>query len=197
MTRFAEDFQAHHGEPATVTEVTRDMSRAFIKGDTSHFPEAAITFDKCQGIKFLGDAVDQVRREERNARPELVGTRYLWLKHPQDRKVAAAGRLADLREAHVKIGRGRRKRLRTFCWATPSRLEPIRQAARTITAHWAVMVGVVYPKSPNECRVGGLNSLVQAAKARTRGCRKVNHFIAVINLMAGKLSVLRLTLGPG
>ena len=63
MTRFAEDFQAHHGEPATVTEVTRDMSRAFIKGDTSHFPEAAITFDKCQGIKFLGDAVDQVRRE--------------------------------------------------------------------------------------------------------------------------------------
>ncbi len=41
----------------------------------------------------------------------------------------------------------------------------------------------------------GINSLVQAAKARARGYRNIHHFIQVIYLMAGQLTLPRLTLG--
>ena len=214
VTRFAEDFQAHHGDPATVTDATMDMSPAFIKGVTTHFPEAAITFDKFHVMKLLGEAVDQVRREERKVRPELAGTRYLWLKNPQDLKVSAADRLADLRQAHLKTGRAYaiKETLKEFWdqppeaaeaflrqwyfWATHSRLDPIRQAAKTIKAPWAGVLQYTQSHRTNAV-LEGINSLVQAAKARARGYRNVNHFITVIYLMAGKLSLPRLTLGSG
>jgi len=191
-----------------------DMSPAFIKGVTTHFPEAAITFDKFHVMKLLGDAVDQVRREERKVRPELAGTRYLWLKNPQDLKVSAADRLATLRQAHLKTGRAYaiKETLKAlwdqpleaaeaflqhwYFWATHSRLDPIRHAAKTIKAHWAGVLQFVRSHRTNAV-LEGINSLVQAAKARARGFRNVNRFITVIYLMAGKLSLPRLTLGSG
>ncbi len=78
VTALTEDFTARHGNPDTVTDVTMDMSPAFMKGGTSHFPHAAITFDKFHVMKLVGDAVDEVRRAEVASRPELKGTRYLW-----------------------------------------------------------------------------------------------------------------------
>ncbi len=211
VTRFVEDFQAHHGDPAAVTDVTMDMSPAFIKGVTTHFPQAEITFDKFHVLKLLGDAVDAVRREKRKLCPELAGTRYLWLKNPQDLKPQAVDALAQLRQAHLKTGRAYaiKETLKEFWdqppetaetflrhWyfrATHSRLDPIRQAATTVKTRWA---GVLqYAQSHRTNAVWeGINNLVQAAKARARGYRNVHHFISVIYLMAGKLSLPRLTL---
>jgi transposase len=51
------------------------MSKAFISGVTENLTEAEITFDKFHVMKLIGDAVDKVRRDEGNSRPELKRTR--------------------------------------------------------------------------------------------------------------------------
>ena len=58
------------------------MSPAFIKGLSAPFAQASITFDKFHVMKLIGEAVDQVRRTERKDRPELKGSRYIWLFNP-------------------------------------------------------------------------------------------------------------------
>ena len=82
-----------------------------------------------------------------------------------------------------------------YFWATHSRLDPIRQAAKTIKAHWAGVHDT--PSHRTNAVLEGINRLVQAAKARPRGYRNVHPFVTVIYLMAGKLSLPRLTLGSG
>ena len=64
-----------------IEEMCCDMSPAFISGVEKQFPEAQLTFDKFHVMKIINDAVDQVRREESKDRPELKGTRYIWLKN--------------------------------------------------------------------------------------------------------------------
>lgn len=212
VTASAEDFQAHQGDPAAVTDVTMDMSPAFIQGVTTHFPQAAITFDKFHVTKLLGDAVDAVRRDEVKRNPELKGTRYLWLKNPSGLSAGAASRLVTLRRAHLKTGRAYavKEALQQFwreppetaeaylrhwyCWATHSRLDPIRHAAKTIRAHWEGVLQYVHSHRTNAI-LEGINSLVQAAKARARGYRNIHHFITMIYLIAGQLALPRLVLG--
>ncbi len=120
------------------------MSPAFIKGVTEQFPEAEITFDKFHVMKLVGEAVDTVRRQEQKDRPELKGTRYLWLRNPETLRANSAAQLATLRAANLKTARAYaiKETLKAFWdqpveeaeaflrrwyfWATHSRLEPIR-----------------------------------------------------------------------
>ena len=75
------DFEAHGGDMSSVTDVSCDMSPAFIKGVRENMPAAQITFDKFHVMKLINEAVDQVRREEAKGNPFLKGTRYLFLKN--------------------------------------------------------------------------------------------------------------------
>lgn len=75
---------------------------------------------------------------------------------------------------------------RWYFWATHSRLEPIIKVAKTIKKHWD---GVVeWKKSQiNNGILEGLNSIVQAAKAKARGFRSFQNFKIVVYLTTGKL----------
>ena len=86
VKRFKPDLIEHGGDPSAIEEMCCDMSPAFINGVKKQFPEAQLTFDKFHVIKIINDAVDQVRREEIKDRPELKGTRYIWLKNQQNFK---------------------------------------------------------------------------------------------------------------
>ena len=73
-----------------------------------------------------------------------------------------------------------------YFWATHSQIEPMKQAAYTIKAHWD---GVVQWKKThiNNGLLEGLNSLIQAAKAKARGFRTFRYFKIVAFLITGKL----------
>jgi transposase len=73
-----------------------------------------------------------------------------------------------------------------YFWATHSRLQPMIDAARTIKRHWQ---GVLrwFTSQINNGILEGINSLVQAAKARARGYRSDRNFITRIYLLARKL----------
>ena len=205
---FAEDLRTHQGDPQAVTEVSIDMSPAFIKGVTAQLPWASITFDKFHVIKLINKAVDEVRRLERKLHPELAGSRYLWLKNPD--KLTTHQRIAlaalDLPRTHLKTAKAYQFRLafqefypqppedakkyldKWFFWATHSRIQPIIDVARTIRAH---QPGILrwFTSQINNGILEGINSLVQAAKAKARGYRSNRNFASIIYLIAGKLDL--------
>lgn len=60
------------------------MLLAFIKGATAEFPQASLTFDRFHVMQIVNNAVDTVCREERRSRPELEGTRHVWMKNSEN-----------------------------------------------------------------------------------------------------------------
>ena len=78
-----------------------------------------------------------------------------------------------------------------YFWATHSRIEFMKEAAYTIKAHWD---GVVQWKKTHidNGLLEGLNSLIQAAKAKARGFRTFRCFRIVAFLITGKLDFVQL-----
>lgn len=206
VKRFKQDLIDHGGDPGNVEEMCCDMSPAFISGVEKQFPETHLTFDKFHVTKLLNDAVDHVRREESPQRPELKGSRYIWLKNRQNLKESQSELLEQLtiKKLNLKTSRAYHIRLnfqelyqqpaqaaeaflkKWYFWATHSRLEPIKKAARTIKSHWD---GVLrwFTSKINNGILEGINSMIQAAKARARGYRTKRNLITMIYLIAGKL----------
>ena len=166
------------------------MSPAFIAGVTENLTEAEITFDRFHVMKLIGDAVDEVRRAEVKARPELKGTRYVWTKnqpnltakqsrrsgHAQRRptsKPRAPGACASPSRTSMRSRRGRWGELffdKWIGWAKRSRLEPMKAVARTMEKHRDGILAWFDSRISNGL-IEGINCLVQAAKAKARGYR--------------------------
>src|SRR5690606_10540091 len=73
-----------------------------------------------------------------------------------------------------------------YFWATHSRLPPMVRVAKTIKRHWK---GVLrwFESRVNNGIMEGINSLIQAAKAKARGYRSTRNLIAIVYLIAGRL----------
>ena len=208
VAAFAEDLQAHQGDPGAITEVSIDMSPAFTKGVTAQLPNASITFDKFHVTKMVNEAVDEVRRLERKDHPELSGSRYIWLKNPDNLTANQRTKLADLDlpNCHLKTARAYQIRLafqdlysqppdqveafldKWYFWATHSQIQPIVDVAKSIRLHQAGILRWFTSKINNGI-LEGINSLVQAAKAKARGYRSNRNFASIIYLIAGKLDL--------
>jgi transposase len=206
VAAFATDLKAHGGNPKTVTDVSADMSQAFFKGVTANLPNAAVTFDKFHVVSLVGAAVEKVRRLEQKTSPELAGSRYVWLKNPENLTERQWGKFdeLDIVNSHLKTARAYQIRLafqelynqpagkaesylkRWYFWATHSRLQPTIDAAKTIREHQA---GILrwFTSGINNGILEGINSLVQAAKAKARGYRSDRNLATIIYLIAGKL----------
>jgi transposase len=208
VAAFAQDLTAHRGAPEAVSEVCIDMSPAFIKGVADNLPKAAITFDKFHAVKIINEAVDQVRRAEQKTQPALLrGTRFIWLRNPANLSERQKATLDSLPTHHLKTARAYQIRLafqdlyeqpstqtataflkKWYFWATHSRLEPMIEAAHTIKRHWDGILRWFDSKIANGL-IEGINSLIQAAKAKARGYRTTRNLKAMVYLLAGKLDL--------
>jgi transposase len=207
IATFAEDLAAHGGEPGAIREVCIDMSPPFIRGVGDHLRNAAITFDKFHAVKIINEAVDQVRRAEQKSQGLLRGTRYIWLRNPNTLSPRQQATLDALPTRHLKTARAYQIRLAFqdlydqpsieqasdylkswYYWATHSRLPPIIDAARTVKRHWDGILRWFESKIANGL-IEGINSLVQAAKAKARGYRSIRNLTAMVYLIAGKLDM--------
>jgi len=112
VERFRDDLVAHKGNPASVTECCSDMSPACISGIGSHFVNAHLSFDKFHVMQIINHAVDEVRRQEQQERPELKKSRYLWLKNQQNLKAKQRNRLEELSLAKLNLKTARADRMR-------------------------------------------------------------------------------------
>ena len=75
---------------------------------------------------------------------------------------------------------------RWYFWATHSRIKPIVEAAKTIKRHWNGVLRWFESRMTNGL-LEGLNSLIQAAKAKARGYRSTRNLITIVYIIAGKL----------
>lgn len=203
VLNFSKVFESNQGKKENVTDISCDMSPAFIKGVKEAFPKAEITFDKFHILKLINEAVDQVRRSENQTSPLLKGTRFIFLKNEKNltksqqetkQKLSKMNlksmRALHIREAfqniyHADTNEQFEKLLKEwYFWATHSRLEPIKKVAKTIKNHWD---GVLrWKKSQiNNGILEGLNSIIQAAKRKARGY-KLKHFKTISFLLTGK-----------
>jgi len=205
VRRFREDLQAHGGCAEQIEEACLDMSPAFIRGLTDQFPKAELTFDGFHLMQLLTDAVDKTRREEQKTRPELKGTRYVWLKNDWNRSAKQQesfdalrfSRLATMRATHIKnvfqdifacesIDEAEPMLKSWYFWATHSRIGPMIKAAKTIKRHWSGVLRWFVSRISNGA-LEAINSLIQSAKAKARGFRNSNYLITMVYLIAGKL----------
>jgi transposase len=207
VAAFAGDLAAHGGDPEAIEEVCIDMSPAFIKGVAENLPNAAVTFDKFHAVKIVNDAVDQVRRGEQKHQNVLKGTRYIWLRNPENLSERQRATLDSLPTHHLKTARAYQIRLafqdlyrqdspkqaaqylkRWYFWATHCRLSPVIDAAYTVKRHWDGILRWFDSRIANGL-IEGINSLVQAAKAKARGYRSARNLKAMVYLLAGKLDL--------
>jgi transposase len=212
VARFAADLAEHGGDPEKVTDTSSDMSTAFISGIAQHLPNARMTFDRYHLAAKLSEAIDAVRREEVATRPELKHTRWLWLKNHANLSVKQQGELHHLMRPSAQLATARARRwrqdfqafydqdpsyapeyLRRWCYgAKRSRLQPIKEFVTLVEKHWEGILAW-HKNHLNNGLLEGINSLLQAAKARARGYRSKTKMITIIYLIAAKLQLPTLT----
>ena len=201
IERFVEELPKHSGNAENITEITMDMSEAFIKGATDNLPDADITFDRFHVMKLLNEAVDEVRRQEQKQNPLLKKSRYVWLKNPKNLTKAQRETLQNLDGENLDTARAYQLKL-TFqdiyanaknaaeaeilidSWvqlAWNSNLEPLQNFANTIYTHWYGVIRYWTSRlTSGICE--GVNSVIQEIKRVARGYRNMKNFINTIYL---------------
>ena len=83
--------------------------------------------------------------------------------------------------------------MRRWCYgAKRSRLQPIKEFVALVEKHWEGIIAW-HANHLSNGLLEGINSLVQAAKARARGYRSKTKMITIIYLIAAKLQLPSLT----
>ena len=200
---------------AEVEVVAMDMHGPYIRSTEDHIPGASekIAFDKFHVAGHLGDAVDKVRRAEHKelmswGDDTLKGTRYDWLKHPQNvSEEAWNSYFRDLQQTTLRTARawrykewamslwGYRRRgwalrgwTKWYASAIRCRLEPVKKVARTMKSHLAGIITAVV-KGVTNARAEGINTVIQMLKGRARGYRNRSRFRNAIYFHLGGLNL--------
>lgn len=203
---FQEDLMFHQGNPDDIASVCMDLSPAFQAGVSEYLPQADHIFDRFHVVKLANNAVDQIRRQEAKTNDVLKKSRYLWLSNPNNltelnqKKLATISsmNLATSKAYHMKLnllelwtlptGEAAQTHLEAWCkWVLGSRIPgPMKRLARTIKSHAEGILNF-FPGHLTSGLMEGINSLIQAAKAKARGYRNPSYFKTIIYMIAGKL----------
>lgn len=206
---FVKDLADHGGAAENIHSVCIDMSKSYIAGVGEFLPDAEITFDPFHVMAIVNNAVDLVRREEAKTEPLLKKTRYVWLSNEKNRTSKQQALFESLPKSRLKTARAWQIKTllqevyqqcrtlseaedalsRWYNWAIRCRLEPMKEAARTVRRHWQGILSW-FDGHLNNGGVEGANSMIQAAKARARGYGTIRHLITMAYLVAGKLTHL-------
>ncbi|HMB16019.1 MAG TPA: ISL3 family transposase [Pelovirga sp.] len=212
VKEFVADLKEHGGDPELITDAAIDMSKAFIKGVKEQLPNAVTTFDKFHLIKLMNEALGKIRAEEARQFPEfLKKTRFLFLKNhenltleEQDRidtmvanqchkSIEAYTHKLNLQNVYFAENRQEAEILLTqWCKKTSkSSISLIQKMAKSVKEHWDGILSH-FDSGLTTGYLEGINSLIQAAKARARGYRNPRNMISMAYLIAGKLKFNRL-----
>jgi transposase len=196
----------------TVEAVAVDMWEPFIQTIQKQVPDADIVHDKFHVSKYLGEAVDKVRRAEHKelmaqGDETLKGTRQLWLYNPQNFSPDQAEDFSALKDLQLKVARAwaakelfskfweyqeegwaRRFFKDWFGWVSRSRLKPVVEVAQMLKRHLDNLLTYLKHHITNAV-TEGLNSKIQSLKAAARGFRSFRNYRIRILFFCGKLNL--------
>ena len=199
--RFYNELQQNNIHHKNIQNISMDMSKSFIAGAETFFPDAEITFDKFHVKKLLNEAVDKVRREESKATEVLKKTKYIWLKSESKLTVSQKDKLSELlEESNLSTAEAYRARLNfdavwdidkskveaylaEWCEKVLTlNLKPLTSFVNTLKNHWDGIINITMTKLSNGL-AEGINSIIQLAKSRARGFRNIDNYINIIYLL--------------
>jgi transposase len=211
ISSFTDELISHNRNPDNISEISIDMSPAFIKGVSEEFPNAAVTFDKFHVIKLANSALDSVRREEVRREPILLKTKYLWLKNPSDLSQQNQDFTAQLAKKNLKTAKAYRYKLalqqiysecateeeakkalkKLIRWGLVSRIEKLADLASSLKEH---LSGILrhFTSGLTSALIESMNTRIQEIKRRAHGYPNASHFINMIYLVLGKLKIIKL-----
>ena len=173
-----------------------DMWKAFRNSTNEHAPKARIVFDKFHVIKHLGEALDEIRRQEYKRvndkeRTYIKGQRYTLLSHKANLDTKGRRSLKLLLKANKRLHKAYLLKesfgqlwdysypasARKFFenWKAQLRwqkLEPFEKFTAMIEKHWDGIVS--YCHSDNKVSLGfmeGLNNKIRVIQRRAYGIR--------------------------
>lgn len=195
-----------------VEAVAVDMWEPFIRTVQKQAPHADIVHDKFHVSKYLGEAVDKVRRQEHKelmaqGDETLKGTRQLWLYNPQNFSENQAEEFSALKDLQLKVARAwaakelfskfweyqqegwaRRFFKDWFGWVSRSRLKPVVEVAQMLKRHLDNLLTYLKHRITNAV-TEGLNSKIQSLKSAARGFRNFDNYRIRILFFCGKLNL--------
>ena len=195
-----------------IEAVALDMWEPFINAVEQYLPQADIVHDKFHIAKYLGEAVDKVRKKENRSLVKaeddtLKGTKYLWLTNPNNWTEPQQALFNELKDKGLKIGRAwsikemfsglweyryekpaRKFFKQWFWWATHARLKPMAEVAKKLKRHLDNILTYLKHRITNAV-AEGLNSKIQQIKSAARGFRKFENFRIAILFFCGKLDM--------
>jgi len=201
-----------------VEAVSMDMARPYISAveKTWENGREKIVFDRFHLMGHVGKAVDTVRRQEhlelkKSGASLLTGTRYIWLYARENLPMRYWDQFWRLRDSDLKTARawaikeGIRRlwsyRSATWAekywkwwyfWATHSRLEPIKQAAKTLKNHLYGIMNFFQHRITN-AKAEGLNSRIETMWKTACGFRNKTRMRIAILFHFGGLNLYPVT----
>jgi transposase len=199
---------------ATIEGLSMDMWGPYVEATLKWVPDAEskIVFDRFHIMRYVTEAVDQVRREEqaelrRQGDDTLTRTRFFWLYSQENLPERHRARFQELRALNLKVARAWaiKEDLRNlwtyrragwarnffedwYAWAVRSRLKPIREVAKMLRGRLDQIV--TYCKHRITQGVAeGLNSKIMAIKRYACGFRNLKHFETAIFFHCGGLDL--------
>jgi len=196
-----------------IKSVSMDMWKAFMTSTARNVPEAKIVHDKFHIAKYLGEAVDKVRRaEHRELKKEgespLTGLRQLFLYNEENLDEDSFFEVLTVQRADLKTGRawaikenfrhfwtylsrawGKKYFDQWYGWAIRSRLDPIKKVAKMLKRHLDGLLNYFDHRVTNAMSEG-FNSRIQSIKSAARGFRKFANYRTRILFYCGKLDLM-------
>lgn len=188
-----------------ISDISIDLSPAFIAGSAVQFMNAKITFDRFHVVKLLNEAMDKLRRQEYAEHQALKGHKYTFLRNPNKLSKSKRAALEDMVQSYPTLGQAYRlKTLFDDLWqqlnaeaarafaidwceqAEQSKIGSFVAFANTVRRHLSGIANFADSRISNGI-LEGINCKIQLAKRRARGYRKTNNFINMIHFLCGKL----------
>ncbi len=197
---------------STIKAISMDMWKAFINTAEKNIPQAAIVHDKFHISGYLNKAVDTVRKREHRllmdiGNDTLKGTKFYWLRNPENMYEEQWCLFSNLRDTQLKTSRAWaiKEQFRWFWeytytanarkffdqwygWAIRSRLEPVKEVARTLKKHIENILTYFNHRITNAVSEG-LNSRIQSIKSAARGFHSFENYRTRILFYCGKLQM--------
>jgi len=183
--------------PKNITDISMDMSAAFIKGATTHFPNAEITFDKFHVLALLNKAVNEIRKTQK----EHKDCMYELYKRSGNLTTKQAAKLKEILAANSTIAQAYEFK-ETFYdimnhnltieqieplidqWIDDvweSCLEPLQSFVNTLLKHWYGVVQYFKSRITNGI-AESINSIIRTAQCIACGIPNRKNFKSMVYL---------------
>lgn len=209
---FFDQFELSH--LAGIEAISMDMWQPYISVVEENIYRAGekICFDKFHVAKYLGDAVDKVRRAEHremiaDGDRSLVGSKYAWLRNPENMTSEQEGFLERVKRLALRTARAWALKEHAMClwhyvsrgwarrawkawisWALRSRLEPVKAVARLVQRHLDGIINAIVLRVTN-AGAESINSCIQKVKRMANGFRNRERFRNAIYFHLGGLEL--------